>query len=72
MKTGMHIGPKIGKKNSKFVTKFVVRVFESGAKNNMDQETIRRALDVYLRLGEGGNGNTISDCTIYDSERETS
>ena len=63
METMMHVGPKMDKESAEALTLLIERVFKSGRENGIDQETIRKALDMVRLNGEMGS-TSVMNCTF--------
>lgn len=48
----MHIGAKVGKEDVNNLAGGIERVFESGFKNRMEQDTVVQALSIFARTFE--------------------
>ena len=52
MESIMHIGAKVGKEDVNNLAGGIERVFESGFKNRMEQDTVVQALSIFARTFE--------------------
>ena len=52
MENIMHIGAKVGKEDVDNLVSGIERVFDSGFKNHMEQDTVVQALNIFARTFE--------------------
>jgi hypothetical protein len=73
METGIHVGTKFDKEFGKRVeemTASIMKIFESGRKNSMDQETIKLGLTILKDFGTATAPVTIANCSIIGSSKD--
>jgi hypothetical protein len=73
METGIHVGTKFDKEFGKRVeemTASIIKIFESGRKNSMDQETIQLGLTILKNFGTTTAPITVSNCSIMGSSKD--
>lgn len=65
----MHIGAKVGKEDVNNLAGGIERVFDSGFKNHMEQDTIVQALNVFARTFEVKN-ITVTNSTFVGEDNK--
>ena len=65
----MHIGAKVGKEDVNNLAGGIERVFESGFKNRMEQDTVVQALSVFARTFEVKN-ITVTNSTFVGEDNK--
>ena len=69
MESIMHIGAKVGKEDVNNLAGGIERVFESGFKNRMEQDTVVQALSVFARTFEVKN-ITVTNSTFVGEDNK--
>lgn len=63
MESMINVSPKVDKESAASLAQLIERIFNSAAKNRMEQETVKVALiQVFSKLSV--NGLTITDCHL--------
>ena len=69
MESVMHIGAKVGKEDVDNLAGGIERVFESGFKNRMEQDTVVQALSIFARTFEVKN-ITVTNSTFVGEDNK--